>query len=235
MISTGLELTTFITGLNAEATIDATLLETLVENGRSILEEERPWIVLRKTDKSKTVTTSNTWQTAIDLSTIADFSRFFGDEPIILFDGTNTREYYYQKPIDRRLEYKDASGTFCYDENAKILYLNGVVPFSGTLWINYICTSPDIDLTEDTDQIWALFPKRFLPLLGYYAIGVYKGAVDYDSINKQMLPSNQAALFSLKNAIEKWDNEKQLSEMSNNDPTERGHYPRSGAVNRNED
>jgi hypothetical protein len=54
---TGNELTTFITGLNGDATIDPTLLGVLVENARAIIEEERPWMVLRKTDKTKTVTT----------------------------------------------------------------------------------------------------------------------------------------------------------------------------------
>ena len=47
------------------------------------------------------------------------------------------------------------------------------------------------------DQMTAFeteFPDRFIPLLAYYAVGIHKGAVDYDSINRQMLPSNQKTL-----------------------------------------
>lgn len=233
-ITSGVDLTTFITGLNGGVTIDPTLLEVLVATGKSVLEEERPWMVLRKLDSSKAVTTANTWQTAIDLSTIADFSKFYSEWPIQLFDGTNRLQYYTEVPLDRRLQYKDVSNTFVYDENAKILYLNGTLPFNGTLYISYVSSSTHIDLAS-TSPVWTPFPVRWLPLLGYYAIGIHKGAVDYDSINKLMLPTNQAVMIALKDAMEKWDNEKQLSSIDHNDPTEFGAYPRAGAVDRRGD
>jgi hypothetical protein len=133
------------------------------------------------------------------------------------------------------LQYKDSSNTFCFDENGKKIYLNGVVPFSGTLYINYIATSSAIDLTSES-AIWTLFPDRYAPLLGFYAVGIFKGAVDYDSINKLMLPENRAAMIALKNAMEKWDNERQMSSIENNDPSEEydGGF-RSGAINRSDD
>jgi len=231
MITKGTELSTFITGLNAEATIDPTLLDVLVDNAKAVLEEERPWMVLRKVDTSKAVTIANTWQTAIDLSTIDDFSRFYSDEPIRLFDGDNRVEYYRLVPFDRQLEYKDVSHTACFDENSKTLYLNGVVPFSGALYISYLATSTAVDLTSDS-AVWTPFPSRFLPVLGYYAIGIYKGAVDYDTINKQMLPENREAFKALKNAMTSWDNAKQMASMAHNDPTDLYGGHRDGAINR---
>lgn len=219
MITTGVNLETFINSLNADASIDATLLDTLVDNAKTIIEEERPWVVLRKQDTSKSVTTANTYTTEIDLSTITDFSRFYSDTAIRLFDGNNRIEYYRLIPFDRQLEYKNVSGTACYDENAKKLYLNGVVAFNGTLYIQYVSTSTAIDLTSES-AIWTVFPPRFIPILGYYSIGIYKGAIDYDSINRQMLPENRAVLSALKNAMENWDNEKQQDSLVMNDPTE---------------
>lgn len=238
MITTGNQLQTFINSLNAEADIDVTLLDILVDNAKTIIEEERPWMVLRKTNTSKTVTTANTWQTAIDLSTITDFSRFYMNQDgvvIKLFDGNNRVDYITLKSYDQRLEYKDVSGTAVYDANAKQLYINGLVSFAGTLHIPYIATSPAIDLTVDTD-IWTNFPSRFLPVLGYYAIGIFKGAVDYDSINREMLPENRATMQALKNAMISWDNEMQLATIQSNDPSEfPGGYPRLGAINRYND
>lgn len=236
IISKGTELSTFITGLNGGVSIDPTLLAVLVLTAQAVIEEERPWMVLRKTDSSKSVTTANTWQTAIDLSTITDFSRFYTtdtDFAIKIFDGTEVRAWYRIVPFDRRLEYKNVSNTACYDENAKILYLNGTVAVSGTLYISYIANSTEIDLAS-TSAVWTLFPSRFLPLIGFYAVGIHKGAVDYDSINKLMLPSNQEALRALKNAMENWDNDKQMNTLSANDPDEPYSYPRSGAINRYE-
>lgn len=231
MITKGTELTTFITGLNADATIDPTLLAVLVSTAKTILEEERPWMVLRKTDTSKSVTTSNTWQTAISLATISDFSRFYEDRPLRLFDGTNRIQDYYLRPMEQRLDYKDVSGTACYDANTKTLYLNGTPSFAGTLYMPYVSTSTEVDLTLD-GAVWSVFPSRFLPLLGFYAVGVYKGAVDYDSINRQMLPSNAAVLGALKNAMVSWDNELQLSMIETNDPTDFGGGFRNGAIDR---
>lgn len=235
MITTGAQLTTFITGLNGSLTIDPTLLDVLVGSAQAILEEERPWEVLRKTDTSKTITTGNTWQTAIDLSTISDFSRFYANQDGIvvkLFDGGDRIQYYVLKTWDQRLEYKNVSNTCVYDENSKTLYLNGTVPFNGTLYIPYVSTSTPVDLTS-ASAVWVLFPSRFLPLLGFYAVGIYKGAIDYDTINKMMLPENQTVMLALKNAMEKWDNEKQLAAIQSNDPAEYpGGYPRAGAVDR---
>jgi hypothetical protein len=45
---------------------------------KALVEQRRPWVILRSTDTSKLVTAATTWQTAIDLSTITRFNRFYG-------------------------------------------------------------------------------------------------------------------------------------------------------------
>ena len=190
-------------------------------------------MVLRKTDTSKTVTTASLYTTAIDISTITDFSRFYGEFAVRLFDGGNLIQYYRQVPWDRRLEYKDVSNTFCFDENAKKIYLNGTVPFNGTLYINFISTSTLIDIASGS-AVWALFPSRFLPLIGFYAVGIYSGGVDYDSITARQAPNNLAVMPALKNAMVKFDDERQLSAIESNDPTDLYSYPRAGSINRYE-
>lgn len=228
---TGQELNTFITGLNGGFSIDPTLLNSLINTAKTILEDERPWMVLRKTDTSKSVTTASTWETQIDISTIEYFSEFYGDLPIRLFDGNNRVEYYRQVPFDRRLEYKDVSNTFCFDENAKVIYFNGVIPFNGTLYINYKATTEDIDVDSATDQ-WTVFPSRYIRLLGFYSIGIHQGAVDYDEITARQSPNNMVVMMALKRAMEKWDDERQLASLNFNDPTDNFAYPRSGAIDR---
>jgi hypothetical protein len=232
MITTGENLTDFITGLNGGMPIDATLLDVLVSTAKTVIEGHRPWMVLRAVDTTKTASPSNTWQTAIDLSTITDFAEFYSETPITLFDGSNTRALYRMVPWDRRLEYKDVSDTCVYNPATKQLYLNGSVSISGTLYISYKVTSTEIDLASNS-AVWTLFPARFLPVLGFYARGLFSGAVDYDDVVKSMLPANQAAFLSLMSAMESWDNSLQASSMEWNDPAEPYGYPRSGAINRN--
>jgi hypothetical protein len=229
LITTGEELSTFITSLNAEAAVDPTLLNTLVETGKAVLEEERDWMALRKINTSLSLSTSDTWQTSKSLAGITDFNRIIDDAPVTLFDGNNLTHEFIPAPFDRRLQYKDDSGTFVHDHNANALYFNGRVPFSGTLWLPYVANSPAIDLTSNS-AVWTTFPSRVLPILGFYAIGVFKGAVDYDQINKLMLPHNAQALDALKQAMINWDDKKQLANLDP-DPTGKPYF-RSGAINR---
>jgi hypothetical protein len=124
----GSELKTLVNELNGGATIGDTLLFQLLHVAKAIVEQRRPWMILRKTDTSQTGATANTWQTAIDLSTISDFNRFYEteDSPAIrLFDGSNRIEYYRQVPFDNRLEHFQTPNTFVYNKANKTLYLNG--------------------------------------------------------------------------------------------------------------
>jgi hypothetical protein len=125
--------------------------------GKNLIEQRRPWMILRKTGTSKTVATSNTWQTA--LSTITDFSRFYQTPsdpyPIRFFDGTNKIAKYRLVPFEQRLECKDSPNTAVYDHANKALYLNGTVPHAGTLYIRYIGTTSSF--TTNSDPIW-VFP-----------------------------------------------------------------------------
>jgi hypothetical protein len=231
---TGEELETFCTGVNNGSPIESTLLFQFLNLAKAMVEERKPWMLLRKTDTSKSVTTGNTWQTAISLVSLTDFAHFIDSEnttPIKLFDGGNRIEYYRQVPWDQRLEHKDVPNTFVFDESTSTLYLNGLINFAGTLYINYVSRSSDI--TDDGSSTW-IFPSYAHPLLGFLAVGMYKGGVDYDDINARMAPDNRAAAAVIVNLLESWDNKKQLAAIDNTDPyhSADGGY-RSGAINMN--
>jgi hypothetical protein len=225
-------LSTFIDELNGGDSISNTLKFQLVNAFKAMLEAERPWMPLRKTDTSKSVTTASTWQTAIDLSTLTRFNRFYGKRPIRLFDGTTRTVRYRQVPFDDRLEYKDSPNTFVYDENTKTLYLNGTVEFAGTLYIRHLTTSADI-AANSTDPVWP-FPSWSHAILGFGAVAMHKGGIDYDDVNARTLLQNNADAMRIMKALEKWDDEKQLSEIEEYDPaeTDLDGY-RSGAINMN--
>lgn len=224
------QLNDLCTALNGERPIDKDLLESLLTSAKAVIEGERDWMNLRNTNTSITVPANPTtgWNTPISMAGIDDFLRFYWDEgkdtyPIRLFDGQNRIEYYRQVPFSRRLEYKDVNNTFTYDPATKNLYFNGTVNFSGTAYINYIVDTGDIDLDTDTADIETSgvfpFPKRYHPILCYYAVGINKGAIDYDDVVKYMLPANTATLQALKNAMENWDTSIQLTEQMATDPS----------------
>jgi hypothetical protein len=74
----GSTLSVLATELNGGADIGDTLLYQFLNLAKAMVEQLRPWMLLRKTDTTKTVAASTSaWQAAIDLSTITDFSRFY--------------------------------------------------------------------------------------------------------------------------------------------------------------
>jgi hypothetical protein len=155
-----IELEVFATGINGGDTINHTLLSQFINLAKAMVEQLRPWMVLRATDTSNSVSasTQGAWQTVIDLSTIARFNRFYEDSdtpPIQLFDGNNRVEDYWQKPFNQRLRSKDISNTFVYDEANKLLYLNGTV-MGGTAWINHIKDSANLDITSAATELRGL-------------------------------------------------------------------------------
>jgi hypothetical protein len=225
---TGTELETFCEEINGGASIGSTVLFQFINLAKAMVEQSRPWVLLRYTDTSTTVAAGNTWQTAIDLSAIARLSRFYGDTPIKLFDGANGIQYFKQVPFDKRLEYRNMPGTFVYDEANRTLYLNGTVQFAGTLYIYHVKDSPEI--TNDDSSSW-VFPSWAHPLLGFYAVAINKGGVDYDDINARMAPENRAQAKLITDRLEWLDNEKQLQAQQGVDPYDdpQSGY-RSGAI-----
>jgi hypothetical protein len=210
----GSALATFCEELNGGASIGSTLLFQLLNVSKALIEHERPWMVLRYTDTSKTVLASvNAWQTAIDLSTIARLSRFYGDTPVKNFDGGNGTDYYRQVPLHKRLQFKEAPYTFVFADATKTLYLNGTVR-AGTLWIDHIKDSEDI---ED-DSEW-VFPSWSHPLLGFMAVAMHKGGVDYDDVNARQLIQNSSDAMRIYQRLVSWDAELQLSAQEQHDPS----------------
>jgi hypothetical protein len=211
---TGTELETFCEELNGGASIGSTVLFQFINLAKAMVEQLRPWVVLRYTDTSKTVAANNTWQTAIALD-IERFNRFYGECPITLFDGANVQKSFRQVPWNQRLRYKDTPNTFVYDEANKVLYLAGTQQFAGTLYIDHIKDSPDI--TNDESSSWS-FPSWSHALLGFYAVAINKGGVDYDDINARMAPDNRAQANAIIQRLEAWDGEKQLMAQQYVDP-----------------
>jgi hypothetical protein len=79
---TGTEFSTAVEEINGGDPIASTLRFQFGNLGKNLIEQRWPWMILRKTETSKTVATSNTWQPSIDLSTISDFSGFYQIRPI---------------------------------------------------------------------------------------------------------------------------------------------------------
>jgi hypothetical protein len=224
----GSELSDMIDELNGGGSIGSTLKFQLVNQFKGKLELLRPWMVLRHTDASKSVTPANTWETAIDLSSISLFSRFHGDWPVRLFDGRQIHRY-RQVPYAERLEHINVSNTFVFHVATKTLHLNGNVPFAGTLYISHLKTTPALD-ANSTATAWP-FPGAQHGLLAHGAVAIHKGGVDYDEVNARQLIMNNKEARDMIDALITWDSNLQLAEINQFDQAEGVSGPQAGRIN----
>lgn len=188
-------------------------------------------MILRKTDTSKKGPTANTWQTSIDLSTISDFNRFLqapaDPYPIRLFDSTNKIAKYRLVPFDRRLEYKDTLNTAVYASANKLLYLNGTIPHAGTLYLCYIRTTPDFDLTpvQFGRSLVVTHPDPA------FHVGIHKGYRKPFAHGCRRNRSARAVAELTAKQLENWDNELQLIEQEGYEPYEQSDGWRPDHIN----
>ena len=161
-------------------------------------------MVLRYTDTSKSVTTANTWQTAIDLSTIARFNRFYErDAPIKLFDGNNRIEELPAGAVrSAAWRTKDAEHLLSTTRRTRrsTSTAPSISPARSTSTTSRTArTSPTMTAHR------GVFPSWSHPLLGFYAVAINKGGVDYDDINARMAPDNRAQANAHPSSARSWD------------------------------
>ena len=224
---TGEEFETSVQEINGGDPIGRTLLFQYLNLAKAMVEGLRPWMILRSTDTSKTVSASSgsAWQTGISLADIARFNRFYADSdtpPIQLFDGSNRIEDYWPRPFNQRLRWRDTAGTFVFDEATKTLYLNGPVSFSGSLWINLILNSEDLSI-DSLATAWP-FPSYAHQILAHMAVAMNKGAVDFDEINRMMTGEHRAIVAGALSRLESWDSEKALAVVDATRPDDAGDF-----------
>lgn len=219
-----------LTNLLDGDTIDDTLFGTLLNSVRAEIEGNRPWLILKKVDKSITVPSNSTWLTPYSLPD--DFSEFVdaSKSKIQLFDvASNKLQDYTQIPYEDILDYKDDNNVFAVDYSTNKLYLMGIVDQSYVMYIPYIRDSGDIV----AGGTWP-FPARFHKILPYGVSVLQKAGIDYDDQYARMALNNDKTFQNLLSAMKKWDSRLQLASNQQRDYGGNGNTFRSGSININD-
>jgi hypothetical protein len=188
---TGAELKTFLENL-IDDTIDEDFAYQLLTHAKDLVEGERDWEYLKAVD------TSNTWASGETyLSTKALPADFFTPR-FLYIDGYDTP--YVPVPMEHKLRYRDLSGYYYIDYGSSAFALCGTTDQSRTISFVYTKTTADIGA-----GVTPSMPARFHKLIGFYAAGLWQGAVDWDDISARMSPANRAEALVLKNSMISWD------------------------------
>lgn len=217
---------TQLTNLLDGVQIDDTLFGIWLNMVRNIIESERPWVVLRKIDKSNTSLPTDTWQTPKNLP--ADFFSSIDSANLSLFDGTNKIQTYSEVPFASQLDYKDSQGVFWIDYANNQYYSGGVSDQQYAIRFPYIADFGDIV----AGGTWKQFPARFNMVLVYAVSILQKGGVDYDDQNARMVLYNDTTFKQMMSMMTKWDSRLQLAMSQNRDFYQPGSATyRTGAIN----
>lgn len=211
---TGSELYTLTTELLAGRAMGETFFYQMLNMARSKREGMRPWMVLRKIDSSKTISSGDSIEDTKTLPT--DFRRTYNQKrangvraPLILTSG-NIIRYVQQIPFGTQYEHQDISDRFFVDVANSTFALTGTRDRSYTARLSYIYNPGNITASAND---W-VFPDEYHPILAFDVAITQKGGVDYDEINARMVAFHGADIRELDSAIVKWDDELQRSELS---------------------
>lgn len=214
------QLYTFVESLLFGYPMDTVLFQTYLDDIIAEIESARPWMILRASDASQSVTPATAYTTAFNLGTTAlPFRKWYGYSPIVLTDVNGNPTVLREIPFASRFAYKDSFGTFCVDYVNNRLYIMGTITQTYALNQNYIYKSPQVvSGTPSTGQIaqW-VFPTEYHKVLGYRIALSWK-QVDYDIINLQNAQQLAGAAAAIFDQMTRWDSDLQVSAQAGIDP-----------------
>lgn len=164
--------------------IDVTTFYELLNQAKNNIETDgSDWEVLKGVKNTDIATPSTTFQTSFALPT--NFLELQSERPMVLVaqsGANNTDNYmdYLPVPISDQYINQDQSYRFWIDYASNLYYLGGTVSQNYVINLNYIISTADI--TAST--FWTNFPQWANPILAWDVANMYKGGVDYDSVNK---------------------------------------------------
>jgi hypothetical protein len=197
---TGAEVKTMAEEILGGDTIDETFFLYVLNSVKDRIEDERPWMFLRKLDSSLTATPGNGYLTSKALPT--DWRRTYK-----LLVGPDRQ--YTQIPFDQQHLYRNSANYFVVDVANNAYYLLGNIGQTETIYHYYIKTTDPLT----TGTSWTA-PTRFHQLLAFEVAGYIQVGQDADDIFARMAPENKAQALLIRNSLQSWDMQLQMDAQS---------------------
>lgn len=197
---TGPEMKTFTEELLGD-TIDDVIFYQLANIARQKRENLRPWQILITEDTTKTANSGDDHTTSKALPT--DFSRMFpwtSRRPqMVLVSGDNDIDY---REIAFGLRYarRNTPRLFVIDHKNSLYFLLGSQDQAHTIHLFYLSNQSDISATQDWN-----FPAQFHALIPFDVAAMYKGGIDWDTINARMVQQHNIDIREIEHSMVMWD------------------------------
>ena len=176
---------------------------SLINQAKDVVEAERPWMKLRTFDDSISFYSSEGIDSPKDLPT--GFLRTFGKYPLVLYSGSDYLEF-VEIPMEERRKYSSSPYYFYIDHRNNKLYISGGLSGSYSSDFFYLKKSDDIAVNTS----W-IFPTFAHVLLAIEAVKIYRGEIDYDSVNEKMIAYGMQRMDKIESSLVMWDANLQIS------------------------
>lgn len=205
-----LKLYEFVTSLLDDFEMEDTLFNSFLDVAQMNRENARPWVILRTIQSSQTITTANTYLTALTLPT--DFKKFFTTRAsIVLTDSQgNLIKTLREVPLSSRHSYKNDGGKFYVNYSTRQIFICGSQSQTATVNISYIKKTTKISAADANKWEFSSYDD-YEKILGFDIAVMHKLGVDYDQTNAQQGNNNAAQAQIILNMMIDWDNELALS------------------------
>ena len=167
----------------------------LENTAKDEIEEEQKLRILLIRNTDTTVTTANTFETAIDLP--ADFNI---EHRIVLIDSGNTEYELIPVPYEDIYLYKDSFYYYSIDYANSKLYITGTMPSSRTVHLHYFKFTPA--LTWTSSPVW---PDRFHRLISYRMAEISLRGVDRDTLTRLQWPAHKEVGDRIAKNMRRWN------------------------------
>jgi len=197
----------FVTSLTGGVEIETTAFDLFLEIAQMRIEGLRPWVILRTSDTSQTVSPAEPLSVSYNFPT--DFAEFYDEEESCqLVDSNGNPITLKEIPYAQRFRYKNANGRFCVDYANNKIYILGNINGTFTLNINYIGISTLVSI--DDNNMW-IFPPRFHKILGLMIAIMWRKGIDYDVFNQPLADNQEMQVREIYDIMTRWDSNLQYS------------------------
>lgn len=175
----------------AEEILDDSMTDELflgyLNTAKDIIEDSRDWEFLKALDTSNTASSGT--------KNLPD--AFRKDRKMLI--GAGFTEYWPVSFEEQHL-YRNTSRRYYVDYSANTFELLGNIGVTGTIYLYYLKSTPDITLS--TSPVW---PERFGRILAYMVAAYVMGGVDADDVFARLSPENKLVGMQLLNSMILWD------------------------------
>ena len=180
----------------------SSVFDSFLDVAQSNRENSRPWVYLRKTQETQSISGSDTYLTYKTIPT--DFRKWYSRFPVVLLDNQgNPVKMLREVPISLKNVYKNDDTKFYADYAAGKLYICGQRSNTYTISLNYIYRPALISAADGNS--WDPFPDEYQKILAFDVAAMYKLGVDYDLVNAAQADSNAATAELIYRSMSEWD------------------------------